>query len=76
MGKTYEKYEHHGVHVWSRVDLKGTHREHCLCFDCKSLNIDDPEDNCEVADELYQFCVKWGMTTPVFTCPFFRKKDK
>lgn len=39
--KKFVKYNHHGKEVWVREDLKGTHREHCLCFNCKKLNIEN-----------------------------------
>ena len=70
------KYIHHGKEVWVRKDLKGTHREHCLCFQCEKLNIGDREKNCPIANELYKNCVKFNVTTPVFECPEFIGKDR
>ena len=67
----YVTYDHHGVAVWVREDLKGKHREHCLCFSCKRLNIADRDANCPKANRLYQLCVDEGMTTLVFECPDF-----
>ena len=29
--KNFVQYNHHGIDVVVREDLKGTHREHCLC---------------------------------------------
>jgi hypothetical protein len=64
-----EKYEHHGTVVSVVSELKGKHREHCLCFlGCKHFKPDTPE-NCSLAQELYEFDVKHGMTTPVWECP-------
>ena len=71
----YERYEHHGVGVWVRADLKGTHREHCLCHACTKLDITNHEKNCPIASELYALCVKHGLTTPVFECGQFVPKD-
>ena len=31
------KYKHHGVNVSVREDLKGKHREHCLCWICLEI---------------------------------------
>lgn len=64
-----EQYEHHGVVVSVQSHLKGKHREHCLCFkNCKYFKPGTPE-NCLIAQENYNFCVKHGMTTPVWECP-------
>lgn len=73
----YERYEHwEGVpEVWVRADLKGTHREHCLCWACAKLKPCEP-DNCPKAQELYEYCVKHGMTTPVFECPDFEESPE
>ena len=62
--------------VWVKKDLKGKHREHCLCFDCDLFhpNPEGREENCPIANELYDFCVKHGMTTPVWECPNFIQK--
>jgi hypothetical protein len=71
----YEKYEHHGNVVWVRSDLKGKHREHCLCFNCNELNIDNRKKNCSIANALYKLDVKYAITTPVFECPYFDQKE-
>ena len=67
----YTKYEHHGLEVWVRTDLKGTHRQHCLCHSCEKFRPENRDDNCSKANRLYQLCVDEGMTTPVFECPDF-----
>jgi len=68
--KRFAQYEHHDAVVWVRSDLKGKHRQHCLCWSCKKFK-PGKEDNCPRARELYELCVKNNMTTPVFECPFF-----
>ena len=68
----FEKYEHHGIEVAVRSDLKGKHRDHCLCFQgCPHFKPGDREINCEIANEVYAICVKYGIVTPVFECPHF-----
>jgi len=62
------KYEHHGWKVSVRDDLKGKHREHCLCFQCKLFKPGTPE-NCEKAQATFEHCVKYGTTTPMWECP-------
>jgi hypothetical protein len=70
MGK-HERYSHHGNMVWVRSDLKGKHREHCLCFECKRFNAEYPENKCRLADHLYTFCRLTGCVTPMYECQMF-----
>ena len=64
-----EKYIHHGKQVVVISDLKGKHREHCLCFGgCKHFKPGEP-DNCEIANDNFQLCLKHNIVTPVFECP-------
>jgi len=71
----FEQYMHHGRMVWTRTLLKGKHREHCLCFSCGKFK-PGTEDNCKMANELYELCVLNNMTTPVFECPDFKEKSR
>ena len=66
------RYVHHGQVVSVREDLKGTHREHCLCFQCANFKPDDALHNCPIAQDTYMNCVKHGVVTPVFECPKFK----
>jgi len=67
------QYEHHGQKVWVDSELKGTHRSHCLCFSCGWFRylVNGEPRKCERAAELYEFCKKLNMVTPVFECPVF-----
>jgi len=69
-----ERYEHHGVRVAVRKDLRGKHREHCLCYQCEKFKLEDRDGNCPKANRLYALCVKEGMTTPVWECPDFESR--
>ena len=69
----YEKYPHHQKEVWVRSDLKGSHRDHCLCFSCKDFHPDEP-NNCNIAQAIFRNCIAYSVTTPVFECPEFNKK--
>jgi hypothetical protein len=71
--KTFEQYEHHGATVTVRSDLKGQHREHCLCFQgCTAFKPDQP-DNCPIAAAVYKNCVDFNIVTPVWECPRFQQ---
>lgn len=75
--KLYEQYEHYDRIVWVRSDLKGKHREHCLCWNCKHFawsNLRTPssrEENCKIANVVYSLCVRENLVLPVWECPDF-----
>lgn len=71
MGHKYEQYVHHGTKVSVRKDLRGRHREFCLCFACDHFKPEDRTANCPTANLLYALCVRCGLTTPVFECTDF-----
>ena len=65
-----ERYTHHGVEVAVQSELKGLHREHCLCHKCELFK-PASADNCEIAQATFVNCVKFGTTTPMYECPKF-----
>jgi len=67
----YGKYIHYGKEVSVRSDLKGKHRDYCLCFSCVNFKPGIPETNCPIANLLYAVCIEAGITAPVFECPNF-----
>lgn len=70
--KTIARYEHHGATVAVREDLKGCHREYCLCFQgCARFKPGRP-DNCAIAQATYENCVKFDTVTPVWECPEYQ----
>jgi len=71
----YVLYTHHGMPVHVREDLKGKHRDHCLCHNCALFNPDDREHNCDIANLLYAVCCSFNIVTPVWECPDFVKKE-
>ena len=73
---SYERYEHHGKDVAVRSDLKGKHREFCLCFVCDKFKLTgDRRDNCGIANLLYGFDRLHSVTTPMWECPIFVKAE-
>lgn len=66
-----ENYEHHGKKVFVREDLKGKHREHCLCYSGCTWFRPGREDNCPIAKAVYRNCVEFGIVTPMWECPVF-----
>jgi len=67
----YERYEHHGNIVWVRRDLKGKHREYCLCHSCGRFK-PDTEENCVTANLIFAICKECDVVLPVWECPFFK----
>lgn len=68
-----EVYNHHGADVAVRSDLKGKHREHCLCFSGCGFFKPGTEGNCPIAQAIFDNCVKFNVVTPVWECPKFNK---
>lgn len=62
------QYAHHGDKVWVRADLKGKHREHCLCFSCACFHPFDRANNCPIANDLSRLCQTYGLVAPVYEC--------
>ena len=65
-----ERYIHYGWNVWVDPELKGKHREHCLCYKCGRF-APATDNHCPIANENFKFCQKYGMTTPVYECPWW-----
>lgn len=68
------RYVHHNPDrpVAVRDDLKGKHREHCLCFRCdRFAPAEGPK--CPIAAELYALCQRHDLVTPVWECPEFEE---
>lgn len=65
------RYEHYGANVAVYDELKGRHREHCLCYHpCIKFNPNTPE-NCPIAQAVYENCVKFNIVTPMWECKEF-----
>jgi hypothetical protein len=70
--RNYTKYSHFDQDVWVRDDLKGKHFWYCLCYKCENFKPDD-YDNCKIAQDTYENCIKHGIVSPVWECPNFRE---
>lgn len=66
------KYKHHHRTVSVYEELKGKHRAHCLCYDCRYFKPGEA-DNCIIAQKLYTFDIEHGVTTPVWECEVFKE---
>jgi len=71
----FEQYHHHDDIVWVRSDLKGKHREHCLCHSCTRFKPEHREMNCSTANLVYSVCCECGLVLPVWECPYFEERD-
>lgn len=69
------QYEHHGAAVWVDSDLKGRHRQHCLCYACQRFQPETREGNCPLANQVHALCVEHNLTLPVWECPQFMLKE-
>jgi len=66
-----EHYEHYGREVAVRSDLRGKHREFCLCWQCGFFHPEDRELNCPIANLVYAVCMRENLVLPVWECPLF-----
>lgn len=73
----YERYEHWTGRpkVMVKKNLKGKHRDHCLCWNCQEFHPLDREKNCPRANILFALCVAFDMVTPVWECGLFIPVD-
>lgn len=69
--RVFENYKHHGASVWVRADLRGQHREYCLCYHCECFHPEDRERNCRIANALFAMDQLCEITTPVWECQCF-----
>jgi hypothetical protein len=54
--------------------LKGKHKQHCLCYmNCKFFHPGE-DNNCDIADTLYNICVDYNVVTPVWECEKYEVK--
>ena len=65
-------YLHHGKSVYVDEELKGRHREHCLCFRCQCFKPENREENCRLAELNFANCRLNNMVLPVYECPLFK----
>jgi len=64
------QYSHHNYIVWVEINLIGKHKKYCLCYACDKFNPNIIE-NCNIAQELFELCIRHHITTPVWECPDF-----
>lgn len=74
MSQPTEKYVHHGAEVNVFSHFKGQHRSVCLCYECKFFAPEPREENCPIAEAVYENCIKYNLTTPICECPKFEQK--
>lgn len=70
----FVQYKHHACKTWVRSDLKGRHRDHCLCYDCENFH-PDSKANCPIAQVVYAHCIEMNLVTPVWECQRFRQDE-
>ena len=71
------RYKHHGKMMSVIEKDKEQHAEHCLCWQqCKFFKLYDRKNNCEIANELFEFDKKYSVVTPVWECANYEKKEE
>lgn len=74
MSDKFTQYNHHGTDVWVMTEMKGKHRDICLCFSCEKFKPGVPELNCPIANLNYAVCLAHDLVLPVVECPKFVEK--
>ena len=65
------RYKHHGFDVHVKEGLKNKHKDYCLCYECGSFK-PNTDSNCDLAEEIYEYCKEKGLTLVVWECPLFK----
>ena len=73
MGKII-RYIHHDQNMAVDSELKGKHKEHCLCYRCLYFWPEIPQKSCSVANILHNLNVTCGLVTPVWECTDFEEE--
>jgi len=63
---------HFGKEVWTHPLMEVLRTSECLCMKCDKLKPDQP-DNCKIANELFEVCVKEDVALAVTRCPEWMK---
>jgi len=70
-------YEHHNTNVYVKEQLKGKHQDYCLCYQgCARFHPEDKENNCRIANKLYEFDKEFGLVTPIWECPNYETENQ
>ena len=69
-------YHHSNRPVAVRKDLKGKHREYCLCWSCERFTPEARAVNCSLASLLFSINQIFDLVTPVWECPLYREKKQ
>lgn len=74
----FEKYTKFNKEFHVQSDLKGKHKEHCLCYSCDLFHPENTLEfpNCYLAQGLFQYNINNTITTPVWECGDFIEKVK
>ena len=72
----FEVYKYHNRIVSVREDLKGRHREHCLCYSCQRFDSERRARNCDISNKVFDLCAEEELVLPVWECPLFIELDR
>lgn len=75
MKKQPKVEEHYNRMVWVNPTTEKLRKDECLCLHCGSLK-PGSSDNCSIAQEGYELCVKANIAFMVTCCPLWEDKNK
>lgn len=65
------KRKKHNKELSVQENLDNKHRDYCLCWQGCIHFKPGEKDNCPIAQALFEFDKKYGVTTPVWECETF-----
>lgn len=69
------KVKKFGKELSVNEELVNKHRDHCLCWQgCKHFK-PNSEENCPIAQMLFEFDKKYNVTTPVWECETYESEN-
>jgi hypothetical protein len=67
-----EKQEHYNAMVWVNPFTESIREKQCMCInDCLIFNKDNHDENCKIANELFELCVMYELALIMFKCPLW-----
>ncbi len=66
--------EHYGKRVFVNPTTEYIRRAECLCLNCGNLKPGQP-DNCQIAQALFEVCVRENVALAVTRCPIWKTKE-
>lgn len=65
--------EKYGNKVWTNETMDNLRKTECLCLNCANMKPGD--NNCPIANTLYQICLADNVAMAITRCPLWKPKS-